>query len=407
MFQRRLWVLAAGSALLFATACGTEDEETGVGAEAAVPGDTDEAEGPSPGDGAASSDGGGAGDGSAGEGADTVDVAQDAAPDVEGGAGDSSAGPDAADAGPPPLYPEEWSQCTEDADCAVAWPGCCDLCNGGAPVAVRAEHSAEVGALLDPAGAACQGVTCGAAPCPETTAQCQSGRCVVDVAKGVGKGCGVYDSATCAASPVCFPAFGQTPEAVCTEDIVSLEPIYGGCVAKSSKCFDIPTCAWDPQGFFALVFPASCLPAGWTPCGADFCALTENECSAGLLAPGRQLCVRGQPVEEGELLAAGATVRIDHGPKGCFPKTCAVVHDSQCGLVMLEGGIIGMTGLYCLSLLPGVTCSGPCDGTPPAECTTPPLSDGLYTVRFGKQQFSFTVPSVVPPGGLCVDIAAP
>lgn len=67
-----------------------------------------------------------------------------------------------------------WSACTAGAECTTVEVGCCDHCNGGRLVAVRAEHAEAVRAH---ATSACDEVACTERGCDGGEPRCVAGRC--------------------------------------------------------------------------------------------------------------------------------------------------------------------------------------------------------------------------------------
>jgi hypothetical protein len=124
-------------------------------------------------------------------------------------------------------------------------------------------------------------------------------------------------------------------------------------------------------------------------------------CDLGDEYPVGRLCVH-DPNVSSELSvdeAAHITVATDEGFSAC-----AFVHQAECSAEVL-GAVIEVTSRFCVG--PDRACPDP---PPPsfgpvgAPCRTPPLGAGAYVVRAGDLELEISVPTPVPPGGICVEL---
>ncbi len=76
---------------------------------------------------------------------------------------------------PPDPLPSQYTTCAVATDCVVTELGCCDACNGGLAVTVRADQEAEVIRLY---AENCPGSTaCTEMGCPPPVVDCVAGTC--------------------------------------------------------------------------------------------------------------------------------------------------------------------------------------------------------------------------------------
>ena len=76
---------------------------------------------------------------------------------------------------PPDPLPSEYTTCEADEDCVVVELGCCDECNGGLAVAVRADQEATVTDLYSERCGEC--TACTEMGCAPWVVTCQDGTC--------------------------------------------------------------------------------------------------------------------------------------------------------------------------------------------------------------------------------------
>ncbi len=131
-------------------------------------------------------------------------------------------------------------------------------------------------------------------------------------------------------------------------------------------------------------------------------ARPDAEAGACTVAPVGRVCVRGTVGEGGatEELVAGAAVRFQLFPKGCFSSSCSVVREARCDVGAPTGPDVPLTGAFCIGSVEG-PCTPDCSGGGFASCERS-LDAGAYTATLGGLTLAFTVPSSLPPGGRCV-----
>jgi hypothetical protein len=124
-------------------------------------------------------------------------------------------------------------------------------------------------------------------------------------------------------------------------------------------------------------------------------------------APVGKMCVVGTPISSGDLLSAGMPLTLGFQPFGCFSSSCTTTLSAACD-AEADGDDFIATAEFCLGGPedPSTGCTGDCDGSIAAYCTTSHLlTEGTHTVRYeGERALSitFTVPSLVNDGSLCV-----
>jgi hypothetical protein len=124
-----------------------------------------------------------------------------------------------------------------------------------------------------------------------------------------------------------------------------------------------------------------------------------GSCTQGTLTPIGRLCVRGEPAKGGEQILDGASMRIQLYPKGCFSSSCTIKYQTVCSTAT-SGSTIQVTGLFCLEQKSG-SCSTDCSGGGYAECSPGPLAAGSYTASGDGMTVPFTIPGMLPVGGVC------
>lgn len=139
----------------------------------------------------------------------------------------------------------------------------------------------------------------------------------------------------------------------------------------------LPT-LWAARATCAAPLDAGCSVAG--------CAFGDTEIGT--------VCLK-------EDLAPGAPIAVQVLPRGCFSSSCTIVLRSLCQVARSDGGL-AVTASFCLRDTGGPICTADCSGGGFANCA---FADGLpagdYKLRPGELELAFSVPSQVPPGGLC------
>jgi len=139
-------------------------------------------------------------------------------------------------------------------------------------------------------------------------------------------------------------------------------------------------------GTAATPFGAGCGPAG---------------CGLGREAEAARLCL--EPVNGADpTLDPGERARVRATAAGCY-NNCNFVHQAACTVrpAGTAGGLEVATR-FCINP-PAPGCLGPpvCDPVE-AVCLTAPLAAGDYALGAGDLELRFSVPTALPPGGLCV-----
>lgn len=114
-----------------------------------------------------------------------------------------------------------------------------------------------------------------------------------------------------------------------------------------------------------------------------------------------ELCVRGKPTADGELLIAGEPLQVSVRSAGCLSSSCSKVVEASCAIG--AGAAFAVKANFCVAdtSLPGEGCTDDC-GTAQATCSFgQPLTAGDHQVKLGSIAVGFQVPSKLPLGGLC------
>jgi hypothetical protein len=114
-----------------------------------------------------------------------------------------------------------------------------------------------------------------------------------------------------------------------------------------------------------------------------------------------ELCVRGTPTTDGEVIAAGDPLQITVRSKGCLSSSCSKVQEASCTIGMGSGFEVKANFCIADTSKPGQGCTADC-GNANAECSFgQPLKAGEHKVTLGSIAVGFQVPSKLPFGGLC------
>lgn len=100
-------------------------------------------------------------------------------------------------------------------------------------------------------------------------------------------------------------------------------------------------------------------------------------------------------------LDPGDDLAVEVMPAGCFSSSCTVVYRSLCELRQTDATTFEVDAVFCLRQF-GEVCTEDCGGGGSTRCArTGGLDMGDYTLRAGDVEMDFSVPSEIPPGGLC------
>ena len=212
--------------------------------------------------------------------------------------------------------------------------------------------------------------------------------------------CTNLDQAACDAAQECQSALGAPAEEICIDDYSNWGTVWSGCIDASVGCDDVETCASDPNTGTRLYFPDSCVPDGWSACDCQVPASCQQ--GGDLVGLGR-LCVRGTQGVTGESIDADTHIRIEASPYGCFGSGCVFTYDNACAATV-AGDTITVDSLFCIGPSDAEVCKPDCSGAGDAICHTDTLAAGDYTVQANGRSVSFTVPSVLPFGGVCDEL---
>jgi hypothetical protein len=128
-------------------------------------------------------------------------------------------------------------------------------------------------------------------------------------------------------------------------------------------------------------------------------ACGRRGCELGEEAPPGRLCL--EPLDEADpTLDPGEAARVRVTAAGCY-NLCNFVHQAACVVRTQGTGGFEVASRFCINP-PAHGCLGPpvCDPVD-AVCSTAPLTAGGHTLRAGDLELTFSVPVVLPPGGLC------
>jgi len=167
----------------------------------------------------------------------------------------------------------------------------------------------------------------------------------------------------------------------------------------------------------AKIFELGCASEGGSTCdcpNADGFACIDNVCAwnyvnvepePNLCEPydAAELCVRGKPTADGELIAAGDPLQVTVRSSGCLSSSCSKVVVASCAIS--SSAAFDVKAEFCVAndIKPGQACTADC-GTAHADCSFgQPLVAGEHQVKLGSIAVGFQVPSKLPPGGLCAN----
>lgn len=90
-----------------------------------------------------------------------------------------------------------------------------------------------------------------------------------DVVQAARRMCATRNESTCASDKTCRPIYGWAPEAYCATRNGPSE--YAGC-GPAADCPPAVRMGRSPDGTKTLIFPAGCVPSGWTGDYGGSCA---------------------------------------------------------------------------------------------------------------------------------------
>jgi hypothetical protein len=159
------------------------------------------------------------------------------------------------------------------------------------------------------------------------------------------------------------------------------------------------------QGYVAAEMGAESrysVAVGATPLGSG-CG--PQGCDLGREVPLTRLCVFG--ANPGDLtLDAGDPVFVEVSAGGCHSLSCLGNLQEACEVREEAAGAFEVAARICLAP-GGGACLPVCDYQPATGCRSRNLEPGTYTVTGAGEELTLTVPSTLPPGGLCAGSAEP
>jgi len=117
-----------------------------------------------------------------------------------------------------------------------------------------------------------------------------------------------------------------------------------------------------------------------------------------------ELCVRGTPTTDGELIAVGDPLQVTVRSSGCLSSSCSKVVQASC--TISSSAAFDVKANFCVANVArsGEACTADC-GTAHADCNFgQPLTAGEHQVKLGSIAVGLKVPSRLPLGGLCASI---
>ena len=294
-----------------------------------------------------------------------------------------------------PLYGWLAAERCTTADPPSVYGGC--VTRADLPAGCDDEVPASEGVVADVAGAGAAPAGGGYVAFPASTDACTPGWEHVVVEPCSPPSCAGLDEATCGGTAGCEAHFALPVDVYCNQGRAA---VYGGCGPTQETCGAAETCAVQATTGDRLVFPTTCLPAGFTPCTEDPCAPLPV-CAEGDPAPVGRLCVRGTPVADGEEITTDAPLQVQVMPEGCWSSSCTDVKQAACA-VGAAGEALTVDATFCLAPTSDTACTPDCSGGGFANCASEqPVPSGAYTVTAGALSVSVTVPSKLPFGGVC------
>jgi hypothetical protein len=138
--------------------------------------------------------------------------------------------------------------------------------------------------------------------------------------------------------------------------------------------------------------------AGDSSAGAGGEGTSPNECT---ITPAALVCVVGTVRDGEEVLEVGAPLKLSMRASGCHSSSCTELEETYCNY-LTDQSTIFLSGYLCLASTGDGACTDDCGGVGSVECEPGlELEEGDFSLSFGSATIRFSVPSVVPPQGLC------
>jgi hypothetical protein len=240
-------------------------------------------------------------------------------------------------------------------------------------------------------------VACTQRACPDPGSSCAS---LVNELKATLASAQKCASAADCGQPIPGSSCGCTRDLVARKD-ADLAPYLAlkakvseqGCMADGGSTCDCPSA----NGF-------ACIQ---NVCGWNYAnTLPDPSCEPVEAA---ELCVRGTPTADGEVIEAGDQLQITVRSGGCLSSSCSKVIEASCtigsGPTFEAQPTFEAKANFCVAdtSKSGQACTDDC-GTAHANCSFgQALTAGYHQVKLGSIAVGFQVPGKLPLGGLCAD----
>lgn len=165
-------------------------------------------------------------------------------------------------------------------------------------------------------------------------------------------------------------------------EVVDLSPAPG----ERSQAYVMET--MSALGRYSVLRPA--MPRG-SGCSVEGCPYGDT--------PVGRVCISAPG--DGSL-DPGDDLGVEVFPEGCFSSGCTIVYRSLCDLRQTDETTFDVDAVFCLREV-GEICPADCGGGGSTRCAAAGgLGMGDYSLRAGDLEMKFSVPSQIPPEGLCV-----
>jgi hypothetical protein len=162
------------------------------------------------------------------------------------------------------------------------------------------------------------------------------------------------------------------------------------------------------ESCISLGSTCDCPNAEGFACSSGFCTWNYVDgVPACTQAPLGSMCVVGEPIDSGDALREGMALTLEFRPFRCYSSSCTQRIEASCAIEEDGEDFVATAGL-CLATNtdPNVACTDDCGGGGTVACESQAgLTAGTHTVRLKDDpalSVTFTVPSVVMDGSLCV-----